>query len=316
MANETEVQEPELPLETEVPPETATKDNPEKTPEEVEKENARQAEIDEHNKKLGVKPQEKKPKQGFQERIDELTKSFRSQERKAQELEKKLTELDADIDLLKKHNDEIISALKEAATEDNTKKTRKPAEETLANLRTQKKQALADVDYERAHEIQDQIDDLILAMSRPPAEEDIKKVAKKAGNEDRLEADVDAFCARNEWFLEILPDGKKNPKYDSIRAATAEGLEAKLLRTWKGSYGDLLKKVEEELKSRFDVVATPTPKPKVPAVQNAGGIQPGETPKIILSADQKRVISQLFPDDPDGEKKYMEQLALTQRRGA
>lgn len=306
-----QVTDSELPLEAEVPPEEEVET------EETEEEKTKREAAEEEAKKLGVPPSPGKKKGNtFQDRIDELTKNFREQERQTKEVLGKLSEKDRDIEALRKHNEDLMGVVK--STLEPPKEGGKTPEQLLKELRGARQKALAEVDYEEASKIGEQIEDLILVMARPPKKEDIKKVATEAvkaeGKQADMEKTMSSFVKRNEWFLEMTPgkDGKlvKNEKYDAAKASMAIGIEARHFNTWKGSYESLLDHVEEEVNRYFP----PPAKAKLPVTKGLGGGEDGQTAKASLTDEQRRVARNLFPGDPKGEEKYAAQVALMGRK--
>lgn len=231
-------------------------------------------------------------------------------------IKQQLDETKSDVELLKKHNEQLAKALEareEAKRDSAIVQERTTEHQRLASLKAAKKAAIAAVDYEKAFELEDQITELVLDMARPKPEE-IAKIATTATSQNDANALVEEFKAETEWFEPIGSDGKQNPKYDVAKRGMAIALEQELLPGWKRSYRELLKEVRKRVDDRF------TEKKTVPQTPIAGvaGVTPRATPVsasvINLTADEKRVVRMMFGDDPDGEKKYADQLKAMGRR--
>lgn len=323
LGTDTESAEEEIPLEEEVVEEEEIKEEPEVDPE-------KQKQIEAVNEKLGV-PEKPKKKNDFQTRINDLTKSFRTAERDAQDLKKKIEERDRDFEAVRKHNEELMGLVKSsfeappAAEGKRPDSVLKDLKEAKQKLISEKQKARSEVDYDKVFELQDKIDevqdqinDVIYTTSQAPKEEDVKKIVKKVSNEDRAEENkksaqqaADDFITKNaEWFAEEIPDttGKliKNEKFDPVKHYMAIGMEDALSKTWKGTAAELFKHIEDEVNKRFPPKAPPG-KQKIPAVGGTGGLE-AQSAKITLTSDQSRVARAIFRDDPKAEEKYAEKL--------
>ncbi len=334
--------DPEKPADSqETPPEEVVEEGAEEeTPAEEAAEEAETEEdpekkkaIEDVNKKLGVPEQKKKPEppEGSK-RWNQIYKEAKEAARKTEELHKKLEDRDKDFELLRKHNEELMGVVKSAVSAPPAPEGKKP-EAILKELKTQKQQliqakqkARADVDYDKAFELQDQIDvvqdqinDFLVTISQAPKKDDVKKVVKEVSEEERKEQDekdsqrvIQDFYKRNDWFLDQVQDAQgklvKNEKYDPIKADMVLGMERRLQNNWNGSYESLVKHIEEEVNKRFPPKAS-SPPPKIPAVGGTGGLR-SEPGKVVLNEDQRRVARNLFPGDPKADEKYSEQLKL------
>ena len=312
-----------------------TEGEPAEEVEQTEEEKEKAKQIEEVNKKLGVPDNKPKKKNDFQTRINELTKNYRDQERKNQELERKYSERDKDLDVLRKHNEELMQVVRNAVSPAPQPEGKTP-EAILKELRSNKQdlkaqriRARSDGDYDKAfeiedqmHDIQDSIDDVLMTISKGPKEEDIVKVVKKVKQKDSEEDikqaafnAIDDFAKRNEWFGEQRPGDNgellKNEKFDAKKHYMAVGLADALEPNWKGTIPELFKHVEEEVNKQFPSQAAPsTPRAKIPAVGAGNGVGSNQPGKITLTAEQSRVARALFSGDPDAEKKYAEQVRL------
>lgn len=250
------------------------------------------------------KKQNEGPPEGSK-RWNEIYREAQEGKRKTAELEAKLKQVEEDskktFTELVAHNKKLMESIKDNV---DVKRGETP-DQILAKLRDEKKKARAEYDYDKAFEIQDQIDDLILAINKSKPDQ-IKSVAKEVAIEEEVRTAVNGFSNRNKWFLETI-NGKENTDYDYVKSGAATALERKLLPSWKGSYGDLLKEVEKQINEKF--AATPS---KVPAVAGDGESPPDKI-KVELTDIQKSIARKMFPDDPDAEKNYLEQVKLLNR---
>lgn len=268
-----------------------------------EKDPAKQEHLKARQKKQQEGPPEGSP------RWNEIYKKAKDGERKTAELEKKIQDMENEhkktFSELMNHNKRLMESIKETVP---VKRNETP-QQVLDKLREEKKKARADYDYDKALEIQDQIDDLIILVSQSKTEE-TKAVAKQTLIEEEVTSAVSEFSNKNKWFLEKLPNGKDNPDYDYVKSGAATALERKLLPTWSGSYRSLLREVEKQIESKFS--GTPV---KVPAVGGDGTEHPVATDRVELTAEQRDVARKMFEGDPDAEKRYAEQLKLIMKGG-
>jgi hypothetical protein len=302
---------------TETPPKEET---PPETHEEITDEQIAEAEKEDPNKAVHLKAQKAKhePPVGGK-RWNEVYHEAKENERKLKESEARLAERDKDVELMRQHNIQIIEALKTAPKSEVKTEEGKTPQQFLTELRSAKKEALKNIDYEKAFQIQDQIDDLLIAVkSAPEKKEDTRTVVKQTVAEEEAVRAVHNFWKKNEWAARVLPDGTKNPKYDFVKAGAASELERSLLTdpAWqKRTYPELLEEVDKRITEHF-APKEPPPTTKLPAVGGIGGAGSQQAAKASLTSEQRRVIANMFPDDPDGEKKYVEQLTIIQKRGA
>ncbi|MCR4288283.1 MAG: hypothetical protein NUW09_09765, partial [Deltaproteobacteria bacterium] len=98
-------------------------------------------------------------------------------------------------------------------------------------------------------------------------------------------------------------------------------LENTMIPSWKNTYPALLKEVKERVEKEFDYGVKPADKPTgrqpvVPMVEAVGGSRPGTPAKLNLTDEQKRVARMMFPDNPEAEKIYSEELNKLNKRRA
>lgn len=219
--------------------------------------------------------------------------------RQVSELNDKLKAQAEGMEELRRHHAELSKTLKPEPSQMTDK-------QQLVTLRAAKKVALSDVDYEKAFGIGDQIDDLILKIAQNP--EEIQRVVNQTAND----ADLAEFVKNADWFSPELSPGVENPNYDPVKAGAAKEVELALGR--KGKYKnqrELLAAVNKTLDERFS--NKPPPPPPIPGVAGVASKETPSTSTVTLSTEQRRVVKMMFPDNPDGEKDYIEQLRVMGR---
>ena len=172
----------------------------------------------------------------------------------------------------------------------------------LQQMKAVRGAAYRDMDMEKLAQVQDDIDTLIMQMSKPAPEQIM-------GTFRQMEQDkeVNVFVQNTSWFNPTLPNGTRNPEYDPIMEGAAINLEKQLLPSWKGTYGNLLAEVKKQVEERLG--KKPPTRPSMPGVGVVGGAIPVGASPAKLSPDQQRVARMMFSNHPDPEKVYLESLS-------
>lgn len=264
----------------------------------------------------GLPKVEPKDSLTVQKRIDKLTAKFRAEERRRQDNEKKLTELQEqykrDIDLMRQHNQQVIEAVK--AGQPKTQAPDEVAELTakVKELKVQRAKALKEMDLDTTIDLDEKIDalkdsiyDKKLAITRTTTE---KEVSQRV-SEQSIKATAQQFINSVPWIRVPTPDNP-NPDYHPGMEGAAVSYEKYLssLPEWQGkNYSDLLAEVRRKVEEDYGYGK---PKPKPPTVAGVGTSSVNGTPASFkLSDDERHVATMMFPDmaPREAEKKYYNQ---------
>lgn len=305
MPKEDSVEEPQEPVEPKAP--AAEPEVPAEEADVAEEPvvDAKGEEVKDLEKAVHFKKPE--PKEGSK-RWNEIYKAAKEGERKLAEFTAKFDERESDIEALRQHNAKLAAALeaKEQARQQEAVATEKTnARQQLANLRHAQKAAIDEANYEKAFALENQILDLAVQIVQTKPEE-IAQISTKATEQQGMNAAVEEFVKKTEWFSPLLPSGKKNPNYDPAKRGMAVALEQDLTPEWTGTYRELLATVKQKVEERF-TEKKPETKPPIAGVAGVTAKAiPAET-TVSLSSEEKRVVRMMFGDDPDGEKRYAAQ---------
>jgi hypothetical protein len=275
---------------------------------------------------LGGRPKaEKEPEQkkdnSAKGRINDITKQFRTEERKNVELTGKLTESDKKAEDAIKRAEEAERKLKEfeAKSAPIIEVPKEPVKEgptiddEINELWAKHKKASAELDGEKTSEIFREIDKL----SRKRDREEARKAAKVKPEEidKRLmekEADLaaDEFKKKNTWF------SPENKDFDKKKRRYALAVENELRNgKFQGTYRELLQKVEIEVEEAFSTKPAATGLPNVSGVDVVNNNVPkGDV--IELNEFQKKVAHGTRPgmSYKDAEAAYIK-LLNKQKKG-
>jgi hypothetical protein len=222
--------------------------------------------------------------------------------RKAKESERKVKQLERDMDLLRDHNKQLAemkSAELELAKETHTRSIK----EQIKDLRVKMKKAENELDWDNFVEYESQVEELkakeekksIPFINQPNViTPEIKEETRKA---------VKKFTKENAWFDENSDD------YDETMADAAMALDQRLMHGWDGTIEERFAEVKNKIEAKFNYKKNGKDI-KLPSLVGGGNPPSGDNSKIELSSQQKRVVSMLFPGDANGEKKYLEQLKI------
>lgn len=232
--------------------------------------------------------------------------------KKAKDNERKVKQLEADIELLREHNKQIAESRK-LESEAIVKLNEKTNKDRIKELRVNMKRAEADGDYEKAVEYESQIDDLKSQIEQradyqKPDNNDKKPVSQTPKYSEETQKAVEKFTKENPWFDE------DSEEYDEIMADAAIMMDSKLVQTWSGTINERFAEVKKKIEERFNYKKNGEGVNKLPNV-NSGDNPPSLKTGIDLTPDQKRVAHMLFPDDKNAEKKYLKQLQSIPKKG-
>lgn len=228
----------------------------------------------------------------------------------AKESKRRNEELQKDLESMRKHNNEMMEIFKTSNSSDSPQNIKKELQE----LRMQKRELIKNGDHEKAADIEDKIDDLREKMYATPQkketikEDDVREIVKReviSATENKV---FDDFESNTEWFNPISAD------YDEEMAATALGLDLKLSKTFEGSAKERLQEVKKRVEARFGYKRKNRTSPPVEGV---GGDGKGkDNIKVELTSEELHIARNLFPNDPDADKKYFaqKQLILSKRK--
>ena len=119
-------------------------------------------------------------------------------------------------------------------------------EAALQQLMGERAVAFKDMEMEKAAGIQDNIDKLIMFMSKP---DPVQIMGQYQAMEQAK--DISRFAQTVSWFGQVKPNGAINPDHDPIMEGAAISLEKQMLPTWKGSYPELLTVVKKQVEDRL-----------------------------------------------------------------
>ncbi len=225
---------------------------------------------------------EKKTK--YQTRIDELTKKFRDSERKTIELETKLR-------MAEERPSQQIQQIQQQPQQQLN------PEQIIFQMKQQKREALANMNFVVADEIQDQI-----STYQEQLKEHKQRISTtQAQIQGEIKNTLNKFQTETEWF------NKASTSFSEPMAGYAAYLEYQLASTWRGSYSELLSNIKEKVEQEFSYQKGKEKKP----ISFIGGANTQQTsaPKTIrLSQEQRDVAMKMFGDSPDALKKYAQEL--------
>ena len=224
-------------------------------------------------------------KRDAQSRINDLTKKYREEERKRIALEERLRLLET----------------QQQQPPQSQQPTTNPAEQ-LKFLKQQKRQALADMDFVKADEVQDLIDNVVNTQRYQQQQQ----MERQRSIQSEIKSTLDKFVAETEWF------NPTSPTHNKPMAAYAVYLEHDLAQKWKGDYASLLHHVRETVEREMNYTK-PTGKQPVSFVGGVGNTSSPANRTVRLTEAQRLVAQKMFGDDPDALKKYAQGLVTAER---
>lgn len=228
------------------------------------------AEIDDPSKYegLGGKPTFK-TKKSADERIGEITKSYRTEERKNVELEKKLKEAE----------DKMAGMIANPPAREPPKKEEPPpppveppekenkVDAELDALWEEHKKASEDMEGGKASDIFKKIHTLESKRLKEAATIKPEYIDKAIREKEEKRA-AEQFRKNNTWFSSDAKQGASNPDYNMDKSNYAIAVEQSLLSTFKGTFPELLKEVE----NRVDKLFNPKAVVKRPGLANVSSV--------------------------------------------
>ena len=249
-------------------------------------------------------------------RFKQIYAEAKTNKAKVDELTQKVTETESVFGELRAQNEQLTKTLQEIQAGQQKKTTDDQltaVQTTLADLKTQRAEALDANDLKKAYEIQDQIQELTIKMHTPaPKKEELADI-DAALTKRETEKAVAAFASETAWF------NTKNPDYDPIMVGAAKELDAVISKdpVWgKKPVAEQLAEVKKRVETRFGykgAQGNPPEKGRLPGVgeiNTGGGASRGS---VTLTAEQVKVARMLFPNETNPETKYAEQLRLSRR---
>lgn len=228
----------------------------------------------------------------------------------AKEAKRRNEELQKDLEAMRKHNSEIMEIFKTSNAPDSPQNIKKE----LQDLRAQKRGFIKNGDHEKVADIEDKIEDIREKMYETTLkretikEDEVRAIVKKEVLSVKADNVFDDFEAKTEWF------SPASAEYDEEMAATALGLDLKLSKTFEGSDKERLQEVKKRVEARFGYKRKNRTSP---TVERVGGEEKGkEVIGVELTSDELHIARNLFPNDPDANKKYFaqKQLILSKRK--
>ena len=223
------------------------------------------------------------------------------------ESDRKIDELNLVINDIRKHNSDLSEIVKAVVAKDDTKED--DNKNVLKELKIERVKAMKDLDWEKVADIEDKIDDVKKHMEKPIVSPIIDIDSKVAAAAD-YSADVKLI---QQFVTDVGWMNKNSKEYDEVMADAAKSMDKRLSENWNGTTSERLKEVKNRIEKRFNVIDGR----KFPSVGESGSGEGGREVVMSteLSDDEKRVIRNLFPDDPKGEEKYLVQKkVIAQRR--
>lgn len=248
-------------------------------------------------------------------RFKQIYAEAKQSKAKVEELTNKFAETETVFGELRAQNEQLTKTLQELQTGQQKKSEadqQAAVQTTLADLKAQRAEAYDSNDFKKAAEIQDQIQELTIKMHTPaPKKEEAINIDEALAKRE-VEQAVKSFTADTPWF------NTKDPGYDPIMVGAAKELDVILSKdpVWgRKPVADQLTEVKRRVEERFGYKATG----KAPVGGRLPGVGPVNTgggaarDSYTLSPDQVKVSRMLFPNDPNPEVKYAEQLRLARR---
>lgn len=233
---------------------------------------------------------------------------------KAKEGERRVKELESVIEDLRRHNADL-SEIAKTVVSNPTSPQGDPvadANESLRQLREERKQAAKDLDWDKVYDIEDKIEEVrnFIHESKNTPHTDVDKQIEEAASYAADKKVIEDFIVSTPWM------SKSSDQYDEIMASAATALDNQLVKTWKGSVKERLIEVKNRVEKRFGIVDGGSGGKHLPPVQGAGkGAPPSDKSNVIeLSDTERRVARNLFPEDANAEKRYFEQKQIIQKR--
>jgi hypothetical protein len=239
------------------------------------------------------------------ERWNKMYKEGKENERKVGELTGQLAEQGKDVAAMREHNETLAGQINDINSRQVEVEASK-AESDIEALTLERDTAYDKGELKEAARIGDKIQAL-RAKPTPPApapKPKERKTTEQAVAEQAVEVAVATFKQDTPWF------DSASDKYDPMMAGAAQAVDAQLVNDpeWKGKpVAVILTEVRRRVEEKFKVT------PNVPSV---GGVESGGAGAVAggtvtLSQEQVRAARMLFPDDPEAEIKYSEQLQFS-----
>jgi len=254
---------------------------------EVEEEEPPKKEGKEEEPKEEVKEKEPAPKtkKSAEDRIGEITKKFRTEERKRLAVEEKLKAIEEKL---------------KGVADEHTKEKQQKIDNEIDALWKLYGDAVSEGDGEEAVKIHKKIDELKSKKASPPQKKEKKEASDEEIDERVIEKEaeraVDRFKKRNPWFNE-------NEDMREFAIYTEKRLNKK---GFDGTYEELLDEVETEVKARFT-----TKRSGLPSVAGVGATKRMTSESTYeLNEEEKKVAHGVYPGIPrkEAEKKYIDDL--------
>lgn len=245
----------------------------------VEEELSESPEGEEQESSEEEKEQEKKPKQTFQERINEIYGKWKDSERKYTELEDRLKQRDQDLDALKKHNQELSQSIGGIEDDIATSKRPDPLTEPEAY------DAWILEKFERKQKNQNQ---------EPP------RIPEKSANIDNIRAMEEQEAEFHSDYWTVIEEVKKDMDNDTA-------LKNKILGSKnpaRKAYSYYLEKRDRQEKQRESDLRR--------AGVESGGPGGGKEDIVLLNEDEKRM-AQVLEVDPKAYLKQREHIRKSKR---
>jgi len=261
---------------------------------------------------------------GFQKRIDQAIRKWRTEERARIKAEKEGTETKAVLEEMRKHNEKLYRAIKEQTSAIKTsvdvqaeKEIQNKSEtelqridQNIAYLKQERVKARQDMDYNKEATIDDQIDSL--KERRLLVKQEVaKKPTQDMG--ERYERQVIATWKEDTSWFSPLKDGEPNPEYNPRMEKAAMEYDRYLttLEKWKNvPIEDRLQEVKKKTEEKFEYEPKKYGLTKTPTIESGGGLPPPRKEQDTkLTEDETRVVKNLFPNMSLAEatKAYLEQ---------
>ena len=258
---------------------------------------------------------------------------FRQIYRKAKDSERSAEELKSDIKAMAEHNRKLAEAA-ERITSSTEKLVQKESdtqtsaaqieieklEDSIKSLKSERKAARTEYDWDKVDEIEDQIQklDKKLDKKRDEAEAALEKAKeKKPDATPPLRPDMAAikeFVTSTDWY------NPESDDFDPVMASAAKEYDAALMQKseYKGKIdltSDRLKKVKDYIEKRFSYKKEngngKDKRSPVEGVGNEGAPDSHRSNNTTLTADQKRIAHMMLDDSvgaAKAEAEYLKQL--------
>jgi hypothetical protein len=251
---------------------------------------------------------EKKKEERFQE--------FFAKAKRFDELHQNYEKLQENFTKLQSHNMEVMQAVNRlqerpkqqpAIPPTTTSTFASDIDTEIRKLQSEKRQARKDEDLDRVDEIENSIYELRQAKQ----DEFLKSFKDELSNsftstiqQQTVSSAVADFTQSTPWYNPGTAT-MKNPRYDPVMAAAAQGLESQYLQTIP-DIKQRLQRVKMEIEERFKWTdGSQTPEPQLPVVNSGGDGSnlPSEEPdNVTVTPEVARIAAQFGMDPKDYQK--------------